>query len=209
MDHVKTVVEESVEGMESEQEEEGESQDGEESPEYDEHIWTSPVNAQKIVAELCEVLAKADPINADFYRSNTDAYIKKLQKVDGEFHEVVNHAERKTIIFGNKFPLRYFAEEYGLTYSAAFNGCSTETEPSVDTIAFLIDKVKEEKVPVVYHIELNNGTVANTIAEATGTKVLLFHACHNVSKEDFDKGVTYLDLMEKNVEALKEGLGNE
>ncbi len=201
MDYVKTVVEETVEGMEPEEEEE----EGEEV-EYDEHIWTSPVNAQKIVAEICTVLSKADPENAKIYQENTDAYIEQLKELDKEFKDVVSNSKRKTIIFGDKFPLRYFTEEYGLTYYAAFNGCSTETEPSADTVAYLMDKVKEEKVPVIYYIELSSGKIADTICEGTGAKKLLFHSCHNVTKEDFDAGATYLELMKQNVINLKEGL---
>lgn len=200
MDHVKIVVEETVEGMELEEEgEEGEV-------EYDEHIWTSPVNAQKIVAEICTVLSKADPENANVYQKNTDAYIVQLKDLDKEFKDVINNSDRKTIIFGDKFPLRYFAEEYGLTYYAAFPGCSTETEPSPDTVAFLIDKAKEEKVPVIYYLELSSQKIADTICEGAGAKKLLFHSCHNVSKDDFNSGVTYLELMKQNVRNLKEGL---
>ncbi len=200
MDHVKIVVEETVEGMELEEEgEEGEV-------EYDEHIWTSPVNAQKIVAEICTVLSKADPDNANVYQKNTDAYIVQLKDLDKEFKDVINNSDRKTIIFGDKFPLRYFAEEYGLTYYAAFPGCSTETEPSPDTVAFLIDKAKEEKVPVIYYLELSSQKIADTICEGAGAKKLLFHSCHNVSKDDFNSGVTYLELMKQNVRNLKEGL---
>lgn len=209
MDHVETVVEEDVEGMEPEQEEakEDETSDTDiEEVEYDEHIWTSPVNSQQIVTEICNVLKEADPLNAEYYQTNADNYMKQLQELDTQFQEVVDNSDRKIMIFGDKFPLRYFADEYGLDYRAAFNGCSTETEPSADTVAFLIDKVKEENLPVVYHIELNSGAIANTISEATGAKVLLFHSCHNVTKEDFDNKVTYLKLMQNNVEVLKEGL---
>lgn len=208
MDHVETVVEEVTEGMEAEEEseteEEPETEDAE--LEYDEHIWTSPVNAQKIVTEICNVLKEADPVNADYFQANADNYMKQLQVLDSQFQEVVDNAQRKIMIFGDKFPLRYFVDQYGLDYSAAFVGCSTETEPSANTVAYLIDKAKEENVPVIYHIELSSGKIADTICESTGAKVLLFHTCHNVSQEEFENGVTYLELMQKNVEALKEGL---
>ena len=205
MNYVDTVVEEQVEGMEPEEEAVSESQSSE-KPEYDEHIWTSPRNAEKIVEEICKVLQKADPENSEYYRNNTDTYKEKLQKLDSEFQDVVDHSERKILVFGDKFPLRYFVEAYDLEYCAAFNGCSTETEPSASTVAYLIDRVKKEQVPVVYHIELSSGKIADTISEATGAKVGTFYTCHNVSRDDFDKGVTYLELMEKNVDSLKEGL---
>jgi zinc transport system substrate-binding protein len=119
---------------------------------------------------------------------------------------LVDAAARKTIVFGDRFPFRYFADAYGLDYDAAFPGCSTETEASAATVKLLIDKVNAEKIPVVFHIELSNENISNTISEATGAKVLLLHACHNISKADFEAGKTYIDLMTANVDALKEAL---
>ena len=113
---------------------------------------------------------------------------------------------RKTLVFGDRFPFRYFADAYGLDYFAAFPGCSTETEASASTVAFLIDKVKAENIPVVFHIELSNAKIADTIAEAAGAKALELHAAHNISKADFESGVTYLDIMTRNADALREAL---
>lgn len=177
-----------------------------EEVEYDEHIWTSPVNAEKLVAKLSEVIASCDAEHESVYTSNAEAFQEKLRELDKSFEDVVNNATYKTLVFGDKFPLRYFVEEYGLEYSAAFSGCSTETEPSAETIAFLINKVKEDKIPAVYHLELSNGKVAETICESTGAKKLQFNSCHNVTQEQFDSGITYLELMEQNVEALKQGI---
>lgn len=202
MDYVETVVEEEKEGMEAEEEEEEELG----VLEYDEHIWTSPVNAEKIVTQICEVLKEADSENAEYYQTNADNYISQLEELDTQFQEVVDNSKYNIMIVGDKFPLRYFVDQYGLDYSAAFKGCSTETEPSASTIAYLINKTKEEQVGVVYHMELNDGKIAQSISEATGTKVLQFQSCHNVTKEDFEKGVTYLELMKQNVEVLEEGL---
>lgn len=174
--------------------------------EYDEHIWTSPVNAKKLVSVLTEVLAKEDPAHADSYAENSASYQDKLMKLDAEFREVVSHAKRRLVVFGDKFPLRYFFDEYGLEYRAAFSGCSTDTEPSAKTIAYLIDKVRDEQIPAVYYLELSSPRVAEIIGEETGAEPLLFHSCHNVTRYQFDSGVTYLDLMEQNVENLKKGL---
>ena len=174
--------------------------------EYDEHIWTSPVNAKKLVSVLTEVLAEEDPAHADSYAENSASYQDKLMKLDAEFREVVSHDKRRLVVFGDKFPLRYFFDEYGLEYRAAFSGCSTDTEPSAKTIAYLIDKVREEQIPAVYYLELSSPRVAEIIGEETGAEPLLFHSCHNVTRYQFDSGVTYLDLMEQNVENLKKGL---
>ena len=174
--------------------------------EYDEHIWTSPVNAKKLAGVLAEVLAQEDPAHAASYAENCASYQDKLTELDAEFREVVSHAKRRLVVFGDKFPLRYFFDEYGLEYRAAFSGCSTDTEPSAKTIAYLIDKVLEKQIPAVYYLELSSPRVAEIIGEETGAEPLLFHSCHNVTRHQFDSGVTYLELMEQNVKNLKKGL---
>jgi zinc transport system substrate-binding protein len=199
MDCVEVVEEVVVEGMEDEEE------SGEEI-EYDEHVWTSPRNAKLIVQKISDALCDIDAGNANTYKANTAAYLSDLDELDAEFRAVTDNAARKTIIFGDRFPFRYFADAYGLEYYAAFPGCSTETEASAATVAFLIDKVKAEKIPVVFHIELGNTKMADAIAEQTGAKVLELHAAHNISKDDFRDGKTYIDIMKDNVEALKEAL---
>ncbi len=140
------------------------------------------------------------------YQKNAEAYIAKLEKLDKDFHDVIDHAKRKEIIVGDRFPFLYFAKEFGLTYYAAFPGCSTDTEANPATIAFLVDKVKEDHIPVVFHIEMSNEQMSKAIAEATGAKNELLNAVHNVSDEEFKKGVTYIDLMNHNVKVLKEAL---
>lgn len=215
MDCVKTVPEETVEGMEEEHDhdhdkdkdhDEDKDHDHDEDVEMDEHVWTSPANAIEIVKKLTAELSELDPDNKDYYKSNADEYIGKLTTLDKEFKEIVKNGKRKEIIFGDRFPFRYFVDHYGLTYYAAFPGCSTDTEASASTIAFLIDKVKKDNIPVVFHIELSNEKMADSIAEATGAKKLQLNAVHNVSKEDFENGATYLSLMEENLKSLKEAL---
>lgn len=201
MDCVKVVEEETVEGMQPEEEE----ADSEEA-ENDEHVWTSPKNAVSIVEKLRDELCRLDPDNAADYKKNTEEYVKKLNDLDKEFREIVEQSERTEIVVGDRFPFRYFTDAYGLKYYAAFPGCSNETEASAATVAFLIDKVKEDKIPVVFHIELSNEQMCASICSATGAKKELLNAVHNVSKADFDAGVTYLELMEHNAKALKEAL---
>jgi zinc transport system substrate-binding protein len=181
-------------------------QDHEEEIAYDEQGRTSPKNDKLIVQVIADALCGADSTNAAFFRRNAQEYIAKLDELDKEFQEVVNNARRKTVVFGDRFPFRYFADAYGLTYFAAFPGCSTETEPSAATVAFLINKVKAEKIPVIFHIELSNERMADTISAETGAKKLLLHACHNVSKRDFDSGATYLGLQKANIPRLREAL---
>ena len=186
--------------------EEGHEDGGRDSPEYDEHVWTSPKNAKLIVAEIADALCEADAANEGHYRQSAAEYIGQLNKLDAEFQAVVDGAIRKTIVFGDRFPFRYFADAYQLEYFAAFPGCSTETEPSAKTVTFLVDKIKDEQIPVIFHIELSNEKMADTISTETGAKKQLLHACHNISKDDFQTGLGYLDLMTRNVEALREAL---
>ena len=177
-----------------------------EEAEYDEHVWTSPINAMKIARAISDTLCALDAGNADAYRANYTAYLGELSELDAAFRDVVKNAARRTLIFGDRFPFRYFVDEYGLDYYAAFPGCSTETEASAQTVAFLIDKTKAEKIPAVFYIEFSNGKMADTISEATGAKKLLLHSCHNVSKAELQAGASYLTLMTQNVDTLKEAL---
>ena len=215
MDCVETVAEEDVEGMETHghahdhDDEDPTAADGDhdhEEAEQDEHVWTSPRNAVRIVEKLRDALIAVDPENAGDYTQNAADYIDRLNRLDQEFQETVDTAKRHTIILGDRFPFRYLADAYGLDYYAAFPGCSSESEASAKTIAFLIDKVKEEKIPVVFSIELSNEKMTDSICEATGATKLQLHSCHNVTRDDFEQGITYLDLMERNVQALKEAL---
>ena len=174
--------------------------------EYDEHIWTSPVNAQAIVKIISRILMEAAPADSSRFKANADAYIEELKELDGRFRQVVAQGRNHMIVVADKFPFRYFADEYGLAYRAAFSGCSTDTEPSAKTIAYLIDKVKEEQIHGVYYLELSSHRTAEIISEETGAVPLLLHSCHNVTRKQFDEGVTYLQLMNQNVENLRKGL---
>ena len=209
IDCVEVVEEEIVEGMEEDEHDDDIEYEDESDhePEIDEHVWTSPRNARLIVQRIADTICAADPDNSAVYKANTENYITRLNELDLKFQAVVDSAVRKTLVFGDRFPFRYFVDAYGLDYLAAFPGCSTETEPSAATVAFLIDKVKAEQIPVVFHAELSNAKMANTIAEESGAKVLEFHACHNISRDDFQTGKTYIEIMNANIEALKEALG--
>lgn len=202
LDCVDALEEEEKEGMQrirEEQEEEG--------PEYDEHVWTSPVNAERICEALCERLCALDPEGETEYRRNLDRYREELQKLDLAFRDAVRAGKHRTLVFADRFPVRYFVEEYGLDYFAAFPGCADDTEPAARTVAFLIDRVRQEQLPAVFYIEFSNEKMAQVIAEDTGCETLLFHSCHNVSAEDLERDVSYLKLMWGNVHALKEALG--
>ena len=201
MDCVELLEEEHVEGMEvDEDEHEGEI-------EYDEHVWTSPRNAELICEKIAAALCEVDPEGAEEYGTALESYCAQLDELDAAFTEVGENGVRDTVVFGDRFPLLYFAKAYGLNYYAAWPGCADEAEPSAATVTFLIDKVKAEGIPVVFHIELSNEDMADTICNETGAKKMLFSACHNVTRAQFDAGVTYLELMWQNVDALREALG--
>lgn len=196
MDIVDILDEEHIEGMEEEKND----------IEPDEHIWTSPINAIDIVKKIEDEIIKIDEANKEIYENNANEYIEELEKIDSEIREIVSNSKRKELIFGDRFPFLYFTKEYGLTYYAAFSGCSEQSEASSKTISFLVNKVKEDKIKVILKLELSNGNIASTIAKETNTKVLEFHSAHNITQKDFDSGVTYVDIMKKNIEVLKEAL---
>ena len=210
MPQVSALAEEWAEGMEGAHDEHDHDHDHEthdsDDIEYDEHVWTSPVLAKALCQAICDALCQADPAHREGYQARLTDYLAQLDGLDAAFREVVEAGHRRLLVFGDRFPLLYFCKEYGLDYRAAFHGCASDTEPSLATLKYLIDKVKDEEIPVVYTIELSSRKVANAIAEATGAKVLTFHSCQTVSRAEFDGGATYLSLMEQNVEALREGL---
>ena len=174
--------------------------------EYDEHIWTSPKNAVVLCRAVCDAICKADPANEDFYRANCDGYCAQIEALDARFADLCASAPRRLLIFADRFPMLYFCREYGLDYRAAFHGCSGDTEPSLATIKFLIDKVEDENIPVVYTIDFGTKKVAAVVSECTGAAIETLYSMQTVSRADFDAGETYLTLMERNFEALRKGL---
>jgi len=206
MDYVTLYEEELTDGMQPEAEQPQPAGAAAET-EWDEHVWTAPVNAISIVKAMTSELAAIDPANAAIYQTNSEAYVRQLEALDQSFRNVADGGARKTVVFADRFPIRYFVEEFGLQYYAAFPGCSADTEPSAATLAGLIDHVKAESIPYVFYIEMSNQKMADTVCEETGAQKLLFHTCHNVTKAEFESGATYLSLMQNNVQALQKALG--
>ena len=206
IDCVDLLEEETVEGMES-HEDEHDHEDGPGLGEvvgYDEHVWTAPRNAAQITRAIGERMEALDPDNAELYAANAEDYAGQIEELDQEFADFFAGVTDRTMVFGDRFPLRYFADEFDIDYYAAFPGCSTQTEPSAATVAFLTDKVRQEGISTVWYIEFSNHLVADSIAEATGAETALFHTCHNVSAEDLEAGATYVSLMEGNLETLRQ-----
>ena len=203
VDLVSTVNEEIVEGMEDEDEHDHEHDhdEEEEGPEIDEHVWTSPKKAMEIVKKIAEVASEIDADEKTKINDNAEKYVAEIAQVDKDLHQAID-GKISEIVVADRFPFRYFADEFGLKYAAAFSGCSEQTEASAKTISFLINKVKQDKVKKIYKIELSNGKIAETVSKDTGAEVLELHSAHNVTAEDFSKGVTYVDLMKRNLLAL-------
>ena len=173
----------------------------------DPHIWTSPVNAMLIVREICDKICEIDPANEEFYRGNEEIYLKKLEELDSAIRAVADKAENKTIVMCDRFALTYFCEEYGLDHIAAFDACTSNTEPSPAVIVEITKAVKEKNIPAVFCAELSNRKVADAVSAQTGAQVLELHSCHNLSADDFNAGETYLSLMYRNATNLKTALG--
>lgn len=198
--------EETVEGMQEEE------HDHEEEAEYDEHIWLSLKNAQVLVAAISEALQESDPARKDTYAANAAAYVEKLSALDGEYRAAVDSGKYKTLLFGDRFPFRYLADDYGLDYYAAFPGCSAETEASFETVSFLAGKMDALGLPCVLTIEGTQHKIAETVVQNTAQKnqqILTMDSMQAVTANDASSGVSYLSIMEKNLSVLKKALGQE
>lgn len=174
--------------------------------EVDEHIWTSPLNAILMVEQIRDTLSKLDPANSSLFASNAESYIAELRNLDRGYREMVNSSKRKLFMVADRFPFRYLAHEYGLQYYAAFPGCSTDTDPGASTVAFLIDKARENQLPVVFTLENSNQIVAHTIADASGARVEVLNAAHNVGGQADLSNTSYLAIMRENIEKLRDAL---
>ena len=187
----------------------GNSVKEEEEPEYDEHVWLSVKNAEVLSKAIADALEKADSDHKDIYQENASAYSEKLKDLDAKYQEVVDGASQKTLLFGDRFPFRYLVDDYGLSYYAAFVGCSAESEASFDTISFLANKVDELGLKDIMAIENSNQKIAKTIIENTkekNQKILTLDTMQSTTSDDVKNGTTYLSVMEKNLEVLKEAL---
>ena len=207
-DSVKT--EEIVEGMQEEEHEHEDAEEHEHEEEADEHVWLSLKNAKMLVRVISKALQELDPDNKDTYAANASAYIEKLSALDGAYQSAVDGAARKTVLFGDRFPFRYLVDDYGLSYYAAFAGCSAESEASFETVSFLAKKVDELKLPCVLTIEGKNHKLAETIVQSTAgkkQKVLTMDSMQSMTSKDAANGATYLSVMEQNLSVLKEALG--
>ena len=195
--------EEITEGMEAEK------GNGEGNPEYDEHVWLSLKNAQVFCKSIAEALGEADPANREAYAANCLAYTEKLKTLDGEYQATADASAVKTVLFADRFPFRYLTDDYGLTYYAAFAGCSAESEASFDTIIFLANKVDELHLGAILQIESADGSIARTVRENTVShdqEILTLNSLQSVTKTDIEKGITYLSVMEENLAALQKAL---
>lgn len=194
--------EEIVEGMEAEEEEDEECG-------YDEHIWLSVKNAETFCHAICDTLCEIQPEYAEAYQLNLNAYTEKLERIDKDFADMAEQASVKTIVFGDRFPFRYLADDYGLDYYAAFAGCSAETEASFETIAFLADKLDELELNTIFTIENADQSIAKAVISNTEGKhqqIAELNSMQSVSQEDIADGVSYLSIMQENFAILKEVL---
>ncbi len=195
-DEVETYTEEVIDGMQTED-------DDDEEQTIDEHVWTSVPNAVKIIERICDEVSALSPESAETVRSNAESYINELNEIDGEIESCVKDAKRHTLIFADRFPFRYFTERYSLEYYAAFAGCTSNTEPTLATLNYLIEKVREDNIPAVLTIELSDKKCAEAVAAETGCDILQLNSAHNVTEEEFEAGITYAELMRENLEVLK------
>ena len=198
---VDAVEEKTLPGMQEEEEEHEE-----EGPEYDEHVWTSLKNVIKIIPALTDALCELDSGNTALYQANSSAYLAQLQTLETKYSDTIGKAARKTLLFADRFPFRYLADDYDLTCYAAFSGCSAETEASFETMTFLVDTVKQQNLPFVLMIDGSDGSVAETVSRQSGAEIRTLNSCQSVSPDDIAAGASYLTIMEDNLSVLSEVL---
>ncbi len=173
---------------------------------YDEHIWTSILNSIVFVEEITEAVIEVDETNKDLYTDNSTSYISELVALENEIDTMIDEASSNYLIIADRFPFTYFANDYDLDISAAFSGCSSATEASAQTIAFLIDKVNDESISNIFYLDGSNGSVADAIVSETGVSKLLLHSAHHITLDEFESGKGYIDYMRDNLDNLKEAL---
>lgn len=173
---------------------------------YDEHVWTSPAASAYLVHAIKDTLIGIDGANAEAYTANAEEFDREILLLENDFAKVMDEKVRDTIIVADRFPFYHLAEAFELKYKAAYPGCSSSTEPSASVITELSDKVKTENIPYVFTIEFSNKKIANNVISGTDAEILTLHSCHNVTKEEFDGGITYIDLMKRNVENLRKAM---
>ena len=177
-----------------------------ETTEYDEHVWTSPENAIIICDEICKALTEIDSENADEYNANNERYAEALKNLSEEIRETVSTSKNNSIAIADRFPMRYFCEEYNINYIAAFPGCSAQVEANPVSIANIKNYIRENAIDVVFKVDLSTGLVAETVSELTGAEIMTLYSCHVISLEDYENGETYISLMERNLNSVKTAL---
>lgn len=197
------------ESHENSQEINGQKEAADEEPEYDEHIWLSIRNAEIMVKNIEKAIEQLDSDNAKVYQNNAENYIKKLDTLDKQYANTIQNAKYKAILFGDRFPFRYMADDYDLKYYAAFAGCSAETMAGFETVTFLAKKANELRLPVILTIENSDGRIAEAVKSNTtkkNQKILAMNSLQSVTKEQIADGITYLQVMQENLSVLSEAL---
>ena len=197
------------ESHENSQEINGQKEAADEEPEYDEHIWLSIRNAEIMVKNIEKAIEQLDSDNAKVYQNNAENYIKKLDTLDKQYANTIQNAKYKAILFGDRFPFRYMADDYDLKYYAAFAGCSAETMAGFETVTFLAKKADELRLPVILTIENSDGRIAEAVKSNTtkkNQKILAMNSLQSVTKEQLADGITYLQVMQENLSVLSEAL---
>ena len=176
---------------------------------YDTHIWLDPSKSIELVKNIEKELVQKDPENKEYYEKNAEEYINKLKKLDNDFQEVVKNAKKDEIAFGGPFSYAYFIKRYNIKFVTAYDSCGENGEPSVEKIFKVVQEIKKENLPVVFSKELSSGTIVKTIVEETGAKSLEFNSVHTVTQKQLDNDETYLSIMYKNLENLKQAMQSE
>ena len=172
----------------------------------DEHIWTSPQNAELMLEAICNSITQVDSKNADIYQQNCDAYKAQINMVSNEIREIVSQCKNPFVLVADRFPFVFFTAQYGIEYEAAFDGCAVSTDISLKTMSRLTQTIKARNIKTVFCTELSSKNIANALRQELGVEIAELHSAHNVTLDDFNSGVSYVDIMYRNKTALEKGL---
>ena len=192
--------------------EDGHSHDGHDHGAYDEHVWLSLKNAETLVFAIADAVAEACPAVNDTVKSNAERYAKEIKALDGELEAAITTAERKTMLFADRFPFKYLTEDYGIEYFAAFSGCSADSEASFETVATLASVLDEKSLPYVIVLESSDKKLAETVistSKGKSAEILVLDSIQSISKSEIERGAKYIDIMKSNAETIKTALGCE
>lgn len=136
-------------------------------------------------------------------KENWEKLSKQLDDLDKRLIDIVEKSKTKEIVVADKFPFEYFVFDYQMMYTALGVGCNADTEIKQEDIEYMINRINKNNISTIFYTDMGDLDIVNEIVNNTGCQAAMLHSLHNVSKEDFDSGITMLDLFKANVDTIE------